>query len=174
MRPIVSIQTVRCLMCHFPRKTQIQPPARHCYIPPNLVFTPPKRFLSSTARFICSSKSSSGAPPSPPPTDTSFSDDNKRQGQTDGTPRLHMVFTCSVCETRSVKSFSKKAYETGVVIVTCPGCDARHLIADNLGWFGPESESNIEKVLASKGQTVARITDMDIDYTPPSNKPSKH
>ncbi len=48
---------------------------------------------------------------------------------------MHMVFTCGQCGTRAVKSFSKRSYETGVVIVTCPGCEARHLVADNLVRF---------------------------------------
>lgn len=91
--------------------------------------------------------------PPPPPTDADAA-----------SARLHMVFTCAKCETRAVKSFTKNAYRHGVVIVTCPGCDARHLIADNLGWFG--DERNIEEVLATKGQTVTTITDGDIDYSP--------
>lgn len=80
--------------------------------------------------------------------------------------KFHMVFTCAKCETRAVKSFTKNAYEKGVVIITCPGCESRHLIADNLGWFGADDESNIEKILAKKGQSVTTVTDNDIDYTP--------
>lgn len=40
---------------------------------------------------------------------------------------------CRNCETRQMKQFSKLAYEKGIVIVKCSGCDKRHLIADNLG-----------------------------------------
>jgi protein import protein ZIM17 len=35
-----------------------------------------------------------------------------------------------------MRGFSRQAYEQGVVIVRCPACDARHLVADRLGWFG--------------------------------------
>ncbi len=46
--------------------------------------------------------------------------------------------------------FSKKTYETGVVIVTCPGCKGNHLIADRLGWFG--EPGSIEDYLNAQGQ----------------------
>ena len=77
-------------------------------------------------------------------------------------PKMSMTFTCTVCETRSTKIFHRHSYERGTVIVTCPGCKSHHLVADNLGWFldGPEG-TNIEDILASKGETVRRVVDAD-------------
>jgi len=69
-------------------------------------------------------------------------------------PKLELHFTCTVCDTRSIKRFSKQAYEKGVVIVRCNGCKNNHLIADNLGWFGPDT--NIEEIMKEKGSAVQR------------------
>lgn len=46
--------------------------------------------------------------------------------------------------------FSKQTYETGVVIVRCPGCNGNHLIADRLGWFG--EPGSVENYLQEQGQ----------------------
>lgn len=42
-------------------------------------------------------------------------------------PRLSLTFTCTApnCSTRSSHTFTKRAYEKGVVLVECPGCKNR-------------------------------------------------
>lgn len=63
--------------------------------------------------------------------------DSSSQSQALGSleKRLAIQFTCKVCDHRQTKTFTKHAYEKGIVIVECDGCKNRHLIADNLSWF---------------------------------------
>jgi mitochondrial protein import protein ZIM17 len=63
------------------------------------------------------------------------------------------VFTCTKCDTRSAKRIGKRAYHHGVVLVECPGCKNRHLVADNLKWFG-EEVSNVETILKERGESI--------------------
>ncbi|GAB5357809.1 hypothetical protein AAMO2058_000406400 [Amorphochlora amoebiformis] len=74
--------------------------------------------------------------------------------------RMLIAFTCTVCDTRSARSFSKKSYEEGVVIITCPGCKSNHLIADRLGWFD-DSSQDVTTILKEKGEEVVHIKDAD-------------
>lgn len=99
--------------------------------------------------------------------------------------RLGIVFTCTAeaCSHRSSHTFTKRAYERGIVIVQCPGCKnrcglililllpnliypIRHLIADNLGWFKDSMEEgklrNVEDILRVRGESVQKGT-LDIN-----------
>ena len=64
----------------------------------------------------------------------------------------------NVCETRSGKKISRQAYDNGVVIARCPGCDNLHLIADRLDYFGDDWD--IEKVMEKHGDSI-NVIDSD-------------
>ncbi|KAG7031974.1 DNL-type zinc finger protein [Cucurbita argyrosperma subsp. argyrosperma] len=67
---------------------------------------------------------------------------------------LAMIFTCKVCETRSIKTVCRESYEKGVVVARCGGCNNLHLIADHLGWFG--EPGSVEDFLAARGEEVRK------------------
>ncbi|EAY88046.1 hypothetical protein EE612_014505 [Oryza sativa] len=76
---------------------------------------------------------------------------------------LAMIFTCKVCETRSMKMASKESYEKGVVVARCGGCNNFHLIADRLGWFG--EPGSIEDFLAEQGEEVKKGSTDTLNFT---------
>ena len=84
-------------------------------------------------------------------------DEVKIPGAQSGGKKLAIVYTCKVCETRSIKQFSEHSYENGVVLVRCPGCENLHLIADRLGMFEGSDDGtgwDIQKALARMGENV--------------------
>lgn len=76
-----------------------------------------------------------------------------------GPAQAEMVaaFTCGRCEYRMVKRFSKHAYTKGIVVVQCPNCEVKHLLADNLGWWHDGEGKNIEYILKEKGEKFIHL-----------------
>lgn len=75
-----------------------------------------------------------------------------------------MAFTCSKCETKQARTFSKESYEKGVVLIRCEGCESHHLIADNLGWFRDE-KVNIQKIMEEKGEKITtNVSDQGVEF----------
>lgn len=73
-------------------------------------------------------------------------------------PKLMIAFTCKKCDTRSSHTMSKQAYTKGTVLIKCPGCSNRHLIADHLKIFN-DNRITIEDILKAKGESVSQTTD---------------
>ncbi|QLL33332.1 hypothetical protein HG536_0E02430 [Torulaspora globosa] len=73
-------------------------------------------------------------------------------------PMLMIAFTCKKCSTRSSHTMSKQAYTGGTVLITCPSCKNRHLIADHLKIFR-DDRVTIEDILKAKGESVSSSTD---------------
>jgi protein import protein ZIM17 len=88
--------------------------------------------------------------------------------------KMVIMFTCTVCDTRSARKISKRAYAEGIVLVRCGGCKNRHLIADRMGVFEdtiadkdgslqPGTGWDIQKYLAKEmGTTSKYITDENV------------
>ena len=74
---------------------------------------------------------------------------------------MMLAFTCNQCETRSVKRFTKRSYHHGIVIVECPGCKNKHLIADHLGWF-EDGKKTVVDILRERGEEVVHIQTSDL------------
>jgi hypothetical protein len=114
---------------------------------------------------VCTRALSAGAPAVAPVSAANNASDAHRVSLAAGRidlkfeKEMYIVFTCKVCETRSVKGFSKNAYNSGVVLCRCPGCQNLHLIADNLRYFG--EQKNIQEILEAQGRAdeVKTITD---------------
>lgn len=75
-------------------------------------------------------------------------------------PSYHLTFTCKVCAERSSHVVSKQAYHNGTVLIQCPKCKNRHLVADHLNIFGDKRQT-LEDILAQKGETVLK-RDLDL------------
>lgn len=82
--------------------------------------------LRSTTGTIKSPSPSFSAPTNS--SQSSTTSHHTHRGQIDPPePRLSLTFTCTAsnCSTRSSHTFTKRAYEKGVVLVECPGCKNR-------------------------------------------------
>lgn len=75
-------------------------------------------------------------------------------------PSLHLSFTCKACSHRSGHIISKQGYEHGTVLVQCPQCKNRHLIADHLNVFG-QGKKSLTDILSEHGSE--QITQGTID-----------
>lgn len=71
--------------------------------------------------------------------------------------RLSLTFTCKVCNHRSTHEFAKSSYDNGVVLVQCPSCENRHLIADRLGWFKDNKGGvGLEEIMKERGDEIVK------------------
>lgn len=73
-------------------------------------------------------------------------------------PMMMIAFTCKKCNDRSSHTMSKQAYTKGTVLIQCPSCQVRHLIADHLRIFS-DQHITIEDILNAKGESVSLTAD---------------
>ncbi|KAF1832319.1 zf-DNL-domain-containing protein [Decorospora gaudefroyi] len=99
--------------------------------------------LPSTVRFESGAAS---------PTSTTAPDTRLERDQV---PSYELTFTCNVCKTRSSHRLSKQGYHHGTVLIQCPGCKNRHLVADHLKVFSDKSVT-IEDLMREKGSLIKK------------------
>lgn len=77
-----------------------------------------------------------------------------QEGQIQSEKRMLIGFTCKKCQNRTHRTMSHHAYHHGIVLIECSGCQSRHLIADNLGWFKdtPNAARKIEEMTMEVGE----------------------
>jgi len=92
-----------------------------------------------------------GGPPPPTPEPPQQKEKSKKD-------RFELQFTCNMCDFRNTHSISRHAYTKGTVIVTCPSCNATHLVADNLNWI-EDDFSNLEEYMEKQGTPITKIAD---------------
>lgn len=117
-----------------------------------------RRFNSSnTGAPGASFKSTAASPEASNPSTPTANDHSKIPPQFQGVPHYQLSFTCKPCTERSSHRISKQGFHSGTVLISCPGCKARHLIADHLKIFSDTSKT-IEDILREQGDKVVRGT----------------
>lgn len=85
-------------------------------------------------------------------------------------PMLMLAFTCKKCDTRSSHVMSKQAYQHGTILVKCPGCQSRHLVADHLKIFS-DNRIKLEDIMKAQGEGIKTDTsDLIFEDIPDSLK----
>ncbi|KAG5363751.1 hypothetical protein CJU89_2935 [Yarrowia sp. B02] len=85
--------------------------------------------------------------------ETGAKDAESAEAPQEVTPMYQISFKCKRCDTPSTHKMSHQAYHGGTVLVQCPGCKNRHLIADHLKIFSDEPVT-IEDIMAKNGEKV--------------------
>jgi len=80
--------------------------------------------------------------------------------------KFGMAYTCGPCNTRNVIEVTRIAWNNGVVVATCRGCNVRHLLADSEGVLDLTNETNFRNVvdyMESKGESVMALDRNDAE-----------
>ncbi|RAL17255.1 DNL-type zinc finger protein [Aspergillus homomorphus CBS 101889] len=86
-------------------------------------------------------------------TDAEHAEQNRLRREQE--PAYQITFTCKPCGERSSHRMSKHGYHRGTVLIQCPSCSNRHVIADHLNIFF-DRNSTLEDILARQGDTLLR------------------
>ncbi len=70
-------------------------------------------------------------------------------------PTYELTFTCKPCLHRSTHRVSHRGYHHGTVLITCPSCKNRHVMADHLKIF-EDKAFTVEDLMREKGEQFRR------------------
>ena len=112
------------------------------------------RSFPPLAKFRLQSSQSWPASTVPTTNEASVKPSAQRQRQE---PSYLLRFTCKPCLNTSTHTISKHGYHHGTVLITCPNCKQRHIMADHLKIFSDENIT-IEDIMKRKGTAVSRGT----------------
>eukprot|EP00930_Biecheleria_cincta_P070320 TRINITY_DN57962_c0_g1_i1.p1 TRINITY_DN57962_c0_g1~~TRINITY_DN57962_c0_g1_i1.p1 ORF type:complete len:350 (-),score=48.69 TRINITY_DN57962_c0_g1_i1:148-1197(-) len=74
--------------------------------------------------------------------------------------RFGLAYTCGKCDVRNAVSINRIAWTQGVVIATCRGCGARHLLADEGGLLDLTNDTgfkNVVQFIEAKGDRITKL-----------------
>lgn len=113
------------------------------------------RFFSSSSS---SSSSSTGQSPltdrqADAQSDAQHEEQNRLRREQE--PAYQITFTCKPCGERSSHRMSKHGYHKGTVLIRCPSCHNRHVIADHLNIFF-DKKTTLEDIMEKQGGKVTR------------------
>ncbi|PYH77725.1 zf-DNL-domain-containing protein [Aspergillus uvarum CBS 121591] len=95
-------------------------------------------------------------------TDAAHAEQNRLRREQE--PAYQITFTCKPCGGRSSHRMSKHGYHRGTVLIQCPTCSSRHVIADHLNIFF-DQKSTLEDILARQGDKLMRgYTNGDMEF----------
>ncbi|PYI36521.1 zf-DNL-domain-containing protein [Aspergillus indologenus CBS 114.80] len=95
-------------------------------------------------------------------TDAAHAEQNRLRREQE--PAYQITFTCKPCGGRSSHRMSKHGYHRGTVLIQCPTCSNRHVIADHLNIFF-DQKSTLEDILARQGDKLLRgYTNGDMEF----------
>ncbi|KAK6501968.1 hypothetical protein TWF481_009787 [Arthrobotrys musiformis] len=173
MRASASSRLLRPLTRRLlPNKPAISIPLQPTYfrsrpsniLPPTFSFSRKYSTPSDDSPSILPPPSSSSSTPS----DTTSSPSSTVSFPLAEKPSYELTFTCKKCSHRSSHKITKQAYHKGTVLIQCPGCEVRHLIADHLKIFR-DNPTTIEDIMKEQGEKIKKgikYRDGDIEILP--------
>ncbi|RHZ43337.1 DNL-type zinc finger protein [Aspergillus thermomutatus] len=148
-----------------PRTGLSQPKSRHfsqlLSLTPQPSPTPSSRVLRTISSQLAVRNNSSSSASRPNLTDQSpnaaqdAANEEQNRLRREQEPAYQITFTCKPCGHRSSHRMSKHGYHRGTVLIRCPSCLNRHVIADHLNIF-MDKKSTLEDILQREGKRLTR------------------